>query len=334
MTPRLVVAYGGSLESAASFAILGERLGAEIVTLTLDLGQGAELEQVREQARSAGARRAHVVDARRELADVVIRPALAAGAFEPSPLALAVTRPIVVRHLIEVARMEGAAAVAHGAVGEDRRRIERLVAALAPELAVHALADEDVADAGPGVTQHLWARTVVVPAGQGAALPAAAYARTSAPAALASHPAVVRIALERGVPTAVNGVPLELDALIEVIDTIAGDHGVGRFGSAGPGARSLVEAPAAVVLGAAVRELAQAALAPALSSVRAQAALAYHALLVEGDWHSPTREALDTFTGACAPALTGSVTLELSQGECRVLACAVGAADAPAVAYS
>jgi argininosuccinate synthase len=333
MTPRLVVAYAGSLESTALFAILGERLGAEIVTVTLDLGQGVELEQVREQAISAGARRAHVVDARRELADAVIRPALAAGAFEPSPLASAVTRPVIVRHLVEVARMEGAGAVAHGAVGEDRRRFERLVAAMAPDLAVHALADEDDADAGGGVTQHLWARTVVR-VGQDATLPAAAYARTSAPAVLAAHPAVVRIALERGVPTAVNGVPLELDALIEVIDTIAGDHGVGRFESAGTGGQCLVEAPAAVVLGAAVRELANAALTPALSAVRAQAALAYHALLVEGDWHSPTRHALDTFTGACASALTGTVTLELSQGECRVLECAAGEPAATAVAYS
>jgi argininosuccinate synthase len=229
--------------------------------------------------------------------------------------------------------MEGAVAVAHGAVGEDRRRIDRLVAAMAPELTVYALADEGDADAGGGVTQHLWARTVVR-LGQDATLPAAAYARTSAPAVLAAHPAVVRIALERGVPTAVNGVPLELDALIEVIDTIAGDHGVGRFESAGTGGQFLVEAPAAVVLGAAVRELADAALTPALSTVRAQAALAYHALLVEGDWHSPTRHALDTFTGACASALTGTVTLELSQGECRVLECAAGEPAATAVAYS
>ena len=332
--PRLVVAYGGSLESAASFAMLGDRLGADIVTLTLDLGQGAELEQVREQALSAGARRAHVVDARRELADAVVRPALAAGAFEPSPLAVAVTRPVIARHLVEVARMEGAQAVAHGAVGEDRRRLERLVAAIAPELTVHALADEGVAESAGGVSQHLWAREVVVRAASGTPFPAPAYARTTAPAVLAAHPAVVRMTLERGVPVAVNDVPLELDALIEVIDTIAGDHGVGRFESVDGDGRSLVEAPAAVVLGAAVRELARAALTPALSDLRAQAALAYHSLLDEGEWHSPTREALDAFTGACASALTGVVTLELARGECRVVDCAIGATAASAVAYS
>jgi argininosuccinate synthase len=335
MTPRIVVAYGGSLESAAAFAVLGARLGADIATLTLDLGQGAELEQVRAQALSAGARRAHVVDARRELAGAVIRPALAAGAFEPSPLALEVTRPVIVRHLVEVARMEGAGAVAHGAVGEDRRRIERLIAALAPGLIVHALADEEVPAAGAGqVAQHLWARTVVVPDRRGGTSPDVAYARTAAPASLAAHPAVVRISLEGGVPTAVNGVGLELDALIEVIDTIAGDHGVGRFETVGGDCRSLVEAPAAVVLGAAVRELAAVTLAPGLQAVRAQAALAYHAVLSEGDWHSPTREALDAFTGACASALTGTVALELAHGECRVVECVAGAAPAPLVAYS
>lgn len=333
MTPRIVVAYAGSLESAAAFAVLGARLGADIVTLTLDVGQGAELEQVRAQALSAGASRAHVVDARRELAAAVIGPALAAGAFETSPLALEVTRPVIVGHLVEVARMEGAGAVAHGAAGEDRRRIERLLAALAPELIVHALAEEDVPGAGAGhVAQHLWARTVVVHDGRGGALPGVAYARTAAPAAVAAHPAVVRISLEAGVPTAVNGVALELDALIEVIDTIAGDHGVGRFEAVAGDCRSLVEAPAAVVLGAAVGELAAVTLSPGLQAVRAQAARAYHAVLAEGDWHSPTREALDAFTGACAAALTGTVALELAHGECRVVECVVGSTASPAVA--
>ena len=87
MTSRIVVAYGGSIESAAAFAVLGARLGADVATVTLDLGQGADLEQVRGQALAAGAGRAHVVDARAELAGDVIRPALAAGAFEGSPLA-------------------------------------------------------------------------------------------------------------------------------------------------------------------------------------------------------------------------------------------------------
>lgn len=332
MTPRVVVAYAGSLDSAAAFAVLGTRVGAEIATVTLDLGQGADLEQVRDHALAAGAVRAHVVDARRELASEVIRPALVAGAFDTSAHAVAVTRPVIARHLVAVARMEGASAVAHGARGEDRERLERLIAALAPELMVYALDDEGLAHADERVTQHLWAR--VVERRTSAELPRDAYARTSAPAALASQPAVVDISLERGVPVAVNGVPLDLDALVEVIDTIAGDHGIGRFEAVDDDARSLVEAPAAVVLGVAVRRLATATLAPDVQAVRVQVAAAYSTLVGDGRWHTPTRAVLDAFTTACAEALTGTVKLELSNGECRVLGCTPAPAGAPVAAYS
>jgi argininosuccinate synthase len=328
MTRRVVVAYGGSLETAAAFATLSSRIGAEIATVTLDLGQGADLEQVREHALAAGAVRAHVVDARRELAADVIRPALVAGAFDTSAHAVAVTRPSIARHLVAVARMEGATAVAHGAVGQDRARLERLLATLAPDLTIHALGDEDLAMGRDGVSQHLWARMV-----SGASLadqPGSMYARTSAPAALAAHPAVVALTLDRGVPVAVNGVSLELDALIEVIDTIAGDHGVGRFETASEGVNSLVEAPAAVVLGAATRALAAAALPADLVARRAQVASAYGSLIADGGWHTPTRAALDDFTGACADSLTGIVTLELAGGHCRVLDCST----TPVAAYS
>ena len=333
MTRRVVVAYGGSLDTAAASATLSSRTGAEIVTVTLDLGQGADLEQVREHALAAGAVRAHVVDARRELAADVIRPALVGGAFDASAHAVAVTRPVIARHLVAVARMEGAAAVAHGAVGADRVRLERLLATLAPELAIHALADEDIVLNGDTVAQHLWARVVT---GMAVAdRPESLYARTSTPAALAAHPAVVALTLDRGVPVAVNGVPLDLDALVEVIDTIAGDHGVGRFEETGDGVSSLIEAPAAVVLGAASRELAAAALPADLVALRAHVASAYGTLITDGGWHTPTRAALDAFAGACADALTGTVTLELAGGTCRVIDCATAAAVAsPAVAYS
>ncbi len=234
MTKRLVVAYGGSLESAAAMSALAARLDADLATLTLDVGQGMDLEQVRDQARAAGARRAHVVDARRELAAQILRPALTAGAFEAGPRAVAITRPVIAAHLVAVARMEGATDVAHGATGGDRVRIERLIADLAPELVVHATAGAAGHEPAPRIDQNLWGRTVTLgePAdhvGRGACRcvhpdPRAAYA------APRSRPSS-RSRLSSGVPVAVNGVPLDIDELVEVVDTIAGDHGVGRFDS-------------------------------------------------------------------------------------------------------
>ena len=255
MTIRLVAAYGGSLESAAALSGLAHQLDAEMATVTLDLGQGADLEQVRDQARAAGARRAHVVDARKEFADQVLRPALTAGAFDASPRAIAVTRPVIASHLVRVARMEGATVVAHGATGLDRIRLERLIADLAPELTIHALADHR-ADAAPRIDQNLWGRTVTMaePADPWALAPSDTFTRTSEPQSCAAQPAIVEIAIARGVPVAVNGVSLDIHELVEVVDTIAGDHGVGRFDRATAVSRSLVEAPAASVLSAALAE--------------------------------------------------------------------------------
>ena len=327
MTKRLVVAYGGSLEGAAAISSLAHALEADVATLTLDLGQGVDLEQVRDQARAAGARRAHVVDARRELAGTILRPALTAGAFEAGPRAVAVTRPVIAAHLVAVARMEGAAEVAHGASGADRVRVERLIADLAPELTVHAIADANPESAAPGIDQNLWGRTVTMsgPADQWELAPSDAFTRTSEPHTCAAQPAIVEIAIERGVPVAVNGVPLDIDELVEVVDTIAGDHGVGRFDQASRSARALVEAPAAAVLSAAIAELASASFDREMLALRGQMAQAYAALIDEGRWNTPARAALDAFTAASSELLSGAVRLLLLRGACRVVGRRVGA---------
>jgi len=329
MIKRLVVAYGGSLDGAAACAMLARRLGADLATLTLDLGQGIELEQVRDQARAAGARRAHIIDARRELAGQILQPALTAGAFEAGPRAISVTRPVIAKHLVAVARMEGATDVAHGASGADRVRFERLIADLAPELTIHAVADDGRDEtAGPQIDQNLWGRTVTMshPADPWSLAPSDTFTRTSEPHTCAAQPAIVEIAIERGVPVAVNGVPLDIDELVEVVDTIAGDHGVGRYDHASLSSRALVEAPAAAVLSAAITELASASFDRDMLALRGQMAQAYGALIDEGRWHTPARAALDAFTAASADRLSGAVRLLLLRGACRVVGRRVGAA--------
>ena len=335
MTNRLVVAYGGSLDGAAACATLARRLGADLSTLTLDLGQGIDLEQVRDQARAAGADRAHIVDARRELAGQILRPALTAGAFEASPRAISVTRPLIAAHLVAVARMEGATNVAHGSRGGDRDRFERLIADLAPELTIHAIADDGGDETvAPQINQNLWGRTVTMshPADPWSLAPSGAYTRTSEPHTCSAQPAIVEIAIERGVPVAVNGVPLDIDELVEVIDTIAGDHGVGRYDHASASSRALVEAPAAAVLSAAITELASASFDRDMLGLRAQMAQAYGALIDEGRWHTPARAALDAFTAASADRLSGAVRLLLLRGACRVVGRRLGVPVAEGVA--
>ncbi len=145
------------------------------------------------------------------------------------------------------------------------------------------------------------------------------FTRTSEPHACAAQPAIVEITVDRGVPTAVNGVPLDIDELIEVVDTIAGDHGVGRFNRATGATRAIVEAPAAVVLSTAIAELAATSFDRELLDLRGQLARAYAALIDEGRWHTPAREALDAFTTASAGRLSGVVRLLLLRGACRVV---------------
>jgi argininosuccinate synthase len=320
----VVAAYGGSLDAAAAIASLGRRLDADAVTVTLDMGQRIDLEQAREQALSAGAVRAHVVDARAALAGHIVRPALMAGAFDGGPLAVAVSRPLIAAQLVSVARMEGATDLAHGATGRDRARLARLIADLAPEMTIHTL-ENAPPTTGLRVDEHLWGRTVTLPvSGDAANSGGRLFIRTHAPEAFATEPAIVEISLTSGLPVAVNGVALEIEELIEVVDTIAGDHGVGRHESIRDAERVVVESPASVVLSTAVATLASAVLGQEMLARRASSGEAYRALLDDGGWHSPARAELDACTTSTAGELTGAVRLRLMEGECRVIGHHVG----------
>ncbi len=358
--PRIVVAYSGGPMATAAVAWLAEARRAEVVTLTLDLGQGRDLEPVRERALAAGAVRAHVLDARTPFATDVLLPALQAGVLEGHgrPLAGALTSPVVARALVDIARIEHATAVAHGCGPQDPEggRLERAVRALAPDLDVLAPARdwgmspaEAVAYAhGRGLPvarmpQHpyrthacLWGRTVA-----GGPLddpwtepPAEVFSLTADPAACPETPAFLDIAFERGVPVAVNGIPMAFADMIASLATIAGSHGVGRLdivenGLPGAPPREVCEAPATVVLHQAHRELESLLLPAELERVKHGLAIQYGALVAEGNWYSPLREALDAFVARTQTPLTGSVRLRLLKGASLVVGRHETAAAAP-----
>ncbi|MEP6919416.1 MAG: argininosuccinate synthase domain-containing protein, partial [Acidobacteriota bacterium] len=122
---RIVLAYSGGLDTSVAIPWLAEKYGAEIIAVTLDLGQGQELSDVRERALAVGAVRAHVIDAREEFARDYIMPALQAEAIyeDRYPLATALGRPLIAKHIVEIARMEGAMAIAHGCTGKDNDQV-------------------------------------------------------------------------------------------------------------------------------------------------------------------------------------------------------------------
>jgi argininosuccinate synthase len=328
----LVLAFDGDASAADLIGRLTNRFSADVVTVTVDLGQGGDLEQAREQALAAGAVRAHVVDARDRFAAEVLLPVLRAGAAHPAattPASLA--RPIVAAVAVDVARMERALAIAHGARGDTRVAFERLLADAAPHISAVALEDLTPVAHAPRrtVTANLWGRLVQMPADDAdASADRSIFTRTADPMTGHPHPAVVELTFDRGLPIAINQIPMRFPELVEVLDTIAGDHGVGRADRTRRSGirleREIGESPAAVTLAAALDELERTALDARLLTLKTSLVPQYAALASDGGWWSPARRALDAFNDAAMAGISGTVRLMLFRGSCRVVGCEVG----------
>jgi argininosuccinate synthase len=347
---RIVLAYSGGLDTSVAIPWLKEKYGAEIIAVTLDLGQGRELNQIRERAMSTGAIRCHVLDVREEFARDYILPALQADALyeERYPLATALSRPLIARKLVEIARMENAGAIAHGCTGKgnDQVRIDVSARAIDPDIEVIAPArewgmtrPEEIAYArarnvsvpttiaSPYSTdQNLWGRSIEcgVLEDPWNEPPDDIYALTKAPADAPDVPAYVEIGWQDGVPATVNGVEMPLVELIDSLETIAGVHGVGRIDMVenrlvGIKSREVYEAPAALLLHQAHRELEGFVIPRDLQRVKLRLSQDYADLVYNGLWFSPTRSAIDAFVQDVQRRVTGAIRLKLYKGSCRVV---------------
>jgi argininosuccinate synthase len=347
---RIILAYSGGLDTSVAIPWLREKYGAEIVAVTLDLGQGRELNQIRERAMSAGAIRCHVLDVRDEFARDYILPALQADALyeERYPLATALSRPLIAKKLIDIAHMENATAIAHGCTGKgnDQVRIDVSARAIDPAITVIAPArewgmtrPEEIAYArarnvsvpttvtSPYSTdQNLWGRSIEcgVLEDPWTEPPDDIYRLTKAPADAPAAPAYVEIEWLDGVPTAVNGIEMPLVELIDSIETIAGVHGVGRIDMVenrlvGIKSREIYEAPAALLLHQAHRELEGLVVPKDLQRLKQRLSQEYADIVYNGLWFSPTRSAIDAFVHSIQPHVTGTIRLKLYKGDCRVV---------------
>jgi argininosuccinate synthase len=349
---RIVLAYSGGLDTSVAIPWLTETYGAEVIAVTLDLGQGENLDFARERALATGAAGAHVIDVREEFAREYILPALQAGAIyeDRYPLATALGRPLIAKKLVEIAHLEGARAIAHGCTGKgnDQVRLDVSARALDPTMRVYAPArvwgmtrsDEieyararniavPVTKESPYSTdENLWGRSIecgiledpwVEP-------PADAFSLTRSGAACPDGPAYIEIAFRSGVPAEVNGVAMPLTELIHSVATIAGVHGVGRIDMVenrlvGIKSREVYEAPAAVVLHAAHRELESLVTTRDLMRLKRELGVKYADLVYNGLWFTPMRQAIDAFVSTMQAQVTGEVRLRLFKGECRVAGC-------------
>ena len=346
MTERCVLAYSGGLDTSVAIGWLKDKYGVDVIAMAADVGQGVDEGFLRERALACGASEVIVVDARDEFARDFVLPALRANALYQGkyPLVSALSRPLIVKHLVRVARESGARLVAHGCTGKgnDQVRFEVSTAALAPDLqtlapvrdagltrdAAIAYAEErglpiPVTKSSPySIDENLWGRTMECGAIEDpwVAPPKDAYAWTSDPSEITEPADVVTIAFDRGAPTAVDGVSMQLVPLIGSIATRAGAQGVGRLDMiedrlVGIKSRELYEVPAALTLIAAHRDLEDMTLERALGSFKRSIEQTYAELVYNGLWFSPLRRALDAFIEDSQRPVTGDVRVRLHRGQ-------------------
>ena len=349
MTERVVLAYSGGLDTSVAIGWIAEQTGGDVVAVAIDVGQGGEdLDVIRERALGCGAAESVVVDARAEYAEDYCVPALKANALylDRYPLVSALSRPLIVRHLVQAAREHGATTVAHGCTGKgnDQVRFEVGVGALAPDLKVMApvrdsgmtrdkaiaFAEEkglpiDVTRRSPySIDQNLWGRAVETgflediwngPIED-------VYSYTSDPAA-PREPDEVVITFASGVPVAIDGrhvTPLE--AVLE-LNQRAGAQGIGRIDLVedrlvGIKSREVYEAPAALTLIAAHLELENVTVERDLARFKRTVDQRWGELVYDGLWFSPLKRALDRFVDEANEPVSGDVRLTLHGGRAVV----------------
>ncbi len=347
---KIVLAYSGGLDTSVAIRWLQEHYESDVVTLTMDLGANASLDEARDRALTIGAIRADVLDVREEFVRDYVWPALQAGALYEGvyPLATALGRPLIAKHLVRIAKEEGAFAIAHGCTGKgnDQVRFDVSVAALAPDLLVIAPArewgmgrDQEIVYARErdiplnlnkrsaySVDENLWGRSVEAGDLEDPWLepPEDAYAWTTSVSNAPAEPLYVEIAFEQGVPVAIDGHAMDGLALIERLHEAAGAHGVGRIDHienrlVGIKSREIYEAPAAIVLSAAHRALEAMVLTKDQSRFKEGMATEYADLVYNGLWFSAHRLDLDAYVRSTQQFVTGSIRMRLHRGTATVV---------------
>ena len=336
MNKTVVLAYSGGARSTAAIKWLRDRHRADVVTVTLDLGQSGDLNEIRAHALEAGAIRAHVIDAREQFSRDYVLPSLKAGALSDTryPLATALTRPLIAKTIVDIAKIENASIVAHGATGRDRRRLAQPIATLNPSLAELACVEEigfakelgeEAMTRDNRIDDNLWGRTIGRRADDGSqTVDESLFKVTKRLENTPSAPAHVEIEFERGAAVGINGVTMRVVELIESLSTIAGEHGVGRLDrikvrTDGKRSRALYEAPAAVVLHLAHAELWRYVSSESQQRFDTAVSAAYVEAIDRGEWFDPLRAGIDAYVDATSQQMTGTVRVRLFKGAAQVV---------------
>ncbi|HUR48935.1 MAG TPA: argininosuccinate synthase [Acidimicrobiales bacterium] len=347
MGKKVVLAYSGGLDTSVAVRWMTEEWGCEIIALAADVGQGEDLEPVRQRALTAGAIEAHVADLRSEFAAEFLAPAIAANALYENryPLISSLTRPVIVRRLVQVAQEMGADAIAHGCTGKgnDQLRFEVAARALAPDIEILApvrewglsrsdsidyAAKHDIpvtvrADNPYSIDQNLWGRAIEcgVLEDPWRQPPEEIYAQTRVSATEAFE---VTVGFEQGRPVTIDGEHLPLDQLVQRLTALIGPTGWGRIDMVenrrvGIKTREIYEAPAALALIAAHRDLEGLTLERDVAHEKVRLEPRWTEIVYDGYWFSPLREAFDAFIASTQRWVTGEVRLLCAPGRCDIV---------------
>ncbi|NLJ76213.1 MAG: argininosuccinate synthase [Peptococcaceae bacterium] len=346
--PKVVLAYSGGLDTSIIIPWLKENYGYEVIALAVDLGQKEELESLNEKAIKTGASKIYIEDARREFVEEYIFPTLKAGAVYEGKylLGTSMARPLIAKKMVEIAIKEGAEAVAHGATGKgnDQVRFELGIKALAPEMKIVAPWREWDIRSREDAIDYANARGIPVPvtksrpysmdrniwhlSHEGADLEDPwneplddVLLLTTPPTKAPDKPTYVEIEFAQGIPVKLDGAALDSVALIEKLNEIAGQNGVGIVDMVenrlvGMKSRGVYETPAGTVLFNAHHEMELLTLDRATLHFKEIIAARYAELVYDGVWFSPLREALDAFVDSTQKTVTGTVRMRLYKGNC------------------
>lgn len=346
MSDRVILAYSGGLDTTVAISWIAHETGKEVVAVSIDLGQGGEdMELVRQRALDSGAVESVVVDAKDEFANEYCLPTIQANALymDRYPLVSAISRPLIVKHLVQAAKEHGGGVVAHGCTGKgnDQVRFEVGFSSLAPDLKVIApvrdyawtrekaiaFATEHnipitVTKKSPfSIDQNVWGRAVETGFLEDLwnAPTKDVYDYTEDPTVNFLSPDELIITFEHGIPVAIDGRRLSVLQIIQELNERAGKQGVGRLDVVedrlvGIKSREVYEAPGAMVLITAHEELEHVTLERELGRYKRSVDQKWGELAYDGLWYSPLKRALDTFIAHTQEHVSGDIRLVLHGG--------------------
>ncbi|MGQ9538967.1 MAG: argininosuccinate synthase [Candidatus Bathycorpusculaceae bacterium] len=350
ITETVVLAYSGGLDTSVMVKWIQEKYNADVITVTVDVGQLDDLKEIEDKAKTVGAVKHYSIDAKNEFVTDYVFPAIKANALYEGkyPLSSALSRPLIVSKLVEIAKKEGASAVAHGCTGKgnDQVRFDVTIKSFAPDLKIIApvrewclTREEEIkfaeakgipitCSAKPtySIDQNLWGRAIECgPLDDPDNEPTEEiFEWTASPEKAPDKPEYIAIKFEEGIPCALNGEQLDPVTLIEELNKVAGKHGVGRIDHiedrlVGIKSREVYECPAATVLLEAHKDLEKMVLTRHEVLFKQHIDAQWTFLAYTGLWMEPLKDALEAFINKTQERVNGEVHVKLYKGGLRIV---------------